>query len=329
MDAVFFERLGKILRIVIPSAKSKEASLLFLHSFFLVLRTLLSLYVASLDGSIVSALVRAQPRLFLWRIFLWMAVAVPATYTNSMISFLQSKLALAYRTRLTKQVHEMYLEDTTFYALGQFITFPLRWRSTDASQSGNLDDRIKNADQLIVVDIAKFSNSLAEIYSNIAKPVLDVLIYNYQLSRSVGAEGLFGLTVVIQASAALREFSRFLRISEIDESDSPMGNSRIRSIRCGRSATRRRVPIRPLPSPRERRRNRLLSRIDGREEHHRTILLLAHSTRQSYLQDANVARNGGGWNHQVGLGFFGIITLRDSSILQDSWSGSCRFRIPN
>lgn len=28
---------------------------------------------------------------------------------------------------------------------------------------GNLDDRIKNADQLITVDINKFSNSLAEI----------------------------------------------------------------------------------------------------------------------------------------------------------------------
>lgn len=28
------------------------------------------------------------------------------------------RTAIAYRTRLTKQVHEMYLEDTTFYALG-------------------------------------------------------------------------------------------------------------------------------------------------------------------------------------------------------------------
>jgi ATP-binding cassette subfamily D (ALD) long-chain fatty acid import protein len=53
--------------------------------------------------------------------------------------------AIAYRTRLTKKVHEDYLEGSTFYALG------------------NLDDRIKNADQLIVVDIQKFSNSLAEI----------------------------------------------------------------------------------------------------------------------------------------------------------------------
>ncbi|GAA5936592.1 uncharacterized protein JCM15063_001932 [Sporobolomyces koalae] len=189
VDALFFQRLGRLLRIVIPSIHSKEASLLLLHSFFLVLRTVLSLYVASLDGSIVSALVRAQPKQFLTRIILWMAVAVPATYTNSMLTYLQSKLAIAYRTRLTKQVHEAYLEDTTFYALG------------------NLDDRIKNADQLIVVDINKFSTSLAEIYSNIAKPILDVILYNFQLSRNVGAEGLIALTIVVQASAALLKWA--------------------------------------------------------------------------------------------------------------------------
>lgn len=92
VDALFFQRLTRLLRIVLPSFRSKEASLLLLHSFFLVLRTLLSLYVASLDGSIVSALVRAQPRQFLVRIVTWMAVAVPATYTNSMLTYLQSKL---------------------------------------------------------------------------------------------------------------------------------------------------------------------------------------------------------------------------------------------
>jgi len=39
----------------------------------------------------------------------------------------------------------------------------------------NLDDRVKNADQYLTVDIQQFSNKLAEIYSNIAKPVLDVM----------------------------------------------------------------------------------------------------------------------------------------------------------
>jgi len=69
----------------------------------------------------------------------------------------------------------------------------------------NLDDRVKNADQMITHDIQKFSNNLAAIYANMAKPVLDVILYNYQLSQNVGAEGLVLLTVLVQLSAALRK----------------------------------------------------------------------------------------------------------------------------
>lgn len=185
VDAAFFERLQRILAIVVPSYRSKEASMIILHSFFLVFRTFLSLYVAHLDGTIVAALVRGQGRVFIRRIATWMLVAVPATYTNSFLSYLQSKLALTYRTRLTNYVQQQYLSDNTFYALG------------------NLDDRIRNPDQLITQDIAKFSASLAEIYSNIAKPVLDCTIYNLQLSRNVGPEGLIGLTITVQLSAWL------------------------------------------------------------------------------------------------------------------------------
>ncbi|KAI9874234.1 MAG: hypothetical protein M1830_010038 [Pleopsidium flavum] len=64
-----------------------------------------------------------------------------------------------------------------------------------------LDDRIKNADQLITVDVSKFSNNLAELYSNLAKPILDMVIYNYSLSRSVGGEGLFMMSLLVQVSA--------------------------------------------------------------------------------------------------------------------------------
>jgi len=56
---------------------------------------------------------------------------------------------------------------------------------------------------MITHDIQKFSNNLAAIYANMAKPVLDVILYNYQLSQNVGAEGLVLLTVVVQLSAAL------------------------------------------------------------------------------------------------------------------------------
>ena len=57
---------------------------------------------------------------------------------------------------------------------------------------------------MITNDIQQFSTHLAAIYSNLAKPVLDVILYNYQLSRNVGAEGLVLLTIAVQASAALR-----------------------------------------------------------------------------------------------------------------------------
>ena len=55
----------------------------------------------------------------------------------------------------------------------------------------------------MTVDIQRFSNHLAAIYANLAKPILDVVLYNYQLSQNVGAEGMILLTVLIQGSAAL------------------------------------------------------------------------------------------------------------------------------
>lgn len=53
VDAVFYQRLGMILRIVIPNIHSKEALLLFMHSSLLIFRTAISLYVAALDGKCV------------------------------------------------------------------------------------------------------------------------------------------------------------------------------------------------------------------------------------------------------------------------------------
>ena len=85
---------------------------------------------------IVASLVRAQFVPFFFNLLRWLLVAVPATWTNSWLSYVESKLALAYRTRLTREVMGQYFGDEsdptdlkTFYKLA------------------NLDDRIKNPDQ--------------------------------------------------------------------------------------------------------------------------------------------------------------------------------------
>ena len=86
LNREFFRNLLRLLKIVIPGWKSKELRLVISHSFFLVIRTLISLYVAELDGKLVSSLVRGKGKEFLLGIVWWMVVAIPATFTNSMVT---------------------------------------------------------------------------------------------------------------------------------------------------------------------------------------------------------------------------------------------------
>jgi ATP-binding cassette subfamily D (ALD) long-chain fatty acid import protein len=99
---------------------------------------------------------------------------------------LQSKLSIAFRTRLTRYVHDLYLNDqVTYYRVL------------------NLDDRIEGVDQYITTDVAKFCDSLAGLYSNLGKPILDTIIFNYQLMRSIGVSGMGGLFVSYVVTAFL------------------------------------------------------------------------------------------------------------------------------
>jgi len=57
VDRRFLRQLQAILRITFPSYRSPEVGIVLVHSTFLVLRTVLSVGVAKLDGKIVKALV--------------------------------------------------------------------------------------------------------------------------------------------------------------------------------------------------------------------------------------------------------------------------------
>ncbi|KAF7289982.1 hypothetical protein MIND_01373500 [Mycena indigotica] len=185
IDRVFLAQLKAILfRIAFPAFRSKETLILVSHSFFLVLRTVLSIMLDSrLDGVIVRDLVRADGKGFLKGLGLWFLLAIPSTYTNSMIRHLQSKLSLRMRTRVTRYAHDLYLSSAPH----------LRYYRTG----------LDGVDQYITADIESWAEALSGLYGNILKPSLDLILFTLQLSRSLGYRGSILLYSTYYLTAAI------------------------------------------------------------------------------------------------------------------------------
>ena len=98
-------------------------------------------------------------------------VAVPASFVNSFMDFLNRKLALRFKRNLTEFFHKSYLKEKIFY------------------QIGNLDSRISNPDQRLTADVEKWATSLSTIYSNFTKPTLDIILFSQRLSKLMGWTG--------------------------------------------------------------------------------------------------------------------------------------------
>ncbi|CAG2119547.1 unnamed protein product, partial [Medioppia subpectinata] len=177
INVTFIVQLIKLIRIMVPGLRTVEVSLLILHTMSLVSRTFLSIYVANLEGHVVKYIVRRDVVNFGWMLSKWLLVALPATFVNSLIRFLESQLSLAFRTRLVRYAYELYFKNETYYAVS------------------NLDGRLENADHSLTDDITSFAQHCAHLYSHVTKPLLDICVISFTLFRmahSMGAQGVPG-----------------------------------------------------------------------------------------------------------------------------------------
>ncbi|EEB12111.1 conserved hypothetical protein [Pediculus humanus corporis] len=165
-DSEFAVDLWLLLKLMVPGILSPEVGLLTVHTSALIARTFMSIYVASMEGTMVKHIVRKDVRNFSIFLLKWLAVAVPATFINSLIRCLEKKISLAFRTRLVNHLYKVYFSDQIYYRVS------------------NLDGRIENADHRLTDDISTFTDSVAHLYSHITKPLLDCVLITFALARS-------------------------------------------------------------------------------------------------------------------------------------------------
>ncbi|XP_056645405.1 ATP-binding cassette sub-family D member 3 [Diorhabda sublineata] len=168
IDRKFFVQLGQLFKIAVPGWTSHESGLFFLIAASLISRSICDLWLISHGTKIESAIIAMDPELFRKRLLYYFTAIPIISVVNNVLKYSIGALKIQLRTNMTRHLYEEYLKNYTYYRIT------------------NLDNRISNADQLLTTDIDKFCEGITDLYCNTAKPLLDIGIYVYKLSTTLG-----------------------------------------------------------------------------------------------------------------------------------------------
>lgn len=176
------------------------------QAILLNIRTLLSLRVATLDGQLVSTLVRAQYANFA-KILLgkWMILGIPASFINSLISYTTKLCSVTINRKVSDFLLSKYLSNHhTFYSVAS------------AESVSEIQDNLTK-------DIYTFSMNSSLLLNQLLKPMLDLILCSFKLltsNTSVMGEGTLALGLIVYASNSLLKLIQpnFTRLTMVSSS---------------------------------------------------------------------------------------------------------------
>ncbi len=180
---LFWPRLIALLKICVPSMRSREARLLAVQFGFLMLRSLITVRIFRLSTMLLTQAISLASWKH-WARWLvnfsgWMGIG---TLTNSALKYIEALLAIGFRTRLTQHIHKLYMSNKSFYRLATT-------NQPNKPSAGNLD----HVDARISEDLRLFSTKLAHLYGHSFKPILEFLFIIGVTIKDLGAWRPFAL----------------------------------------------------------------------------------------------------------------------------------------
>lgn len=89
---------------------------------------------------------------------------------NNGLKYCISRLQLALRYKLSAHLTRRYMSGLTYYHIN--------------AVDGHGSNHLQNVDQLLTSDVERFTGTLVDVYSNVAKPLFDSVVYIQRLSAT-------------------------------------------------------------------------------------------------------------------------------------------------
>lgn len=170
VDREFFRQLTDLIKVVVPGILTPEFGYMLLVASSLVGRTLCDIWLIRNGTVIERAIISRNFSLFRSTLQAFVFTMPMLSLVNNVLKYGLSELRLRFRSRLHHALYKEYLNGITYYRMS------------------NLDNRIANPDQLLTQDVEKFCGCLTDLYSNLSKPLLDIILYVRWLSLAIGQE---------------------------------------------------------------------------------------------------------------------------------------------